>query len=421
METPAGMRDFAPKEMLVRKWVVEKIEEKFRIYGFRPLDTPAMEFLDVLTAKSGEEIEKQIFRIREENIGLRFDLTVPLARFVASNLELPKPFKRYAIGKVWRNEEAQKGRYREFMQADVDIVGTKSMRAEGELLNLAYEVLNDLGFDLRGARFLLNNRKILNGLAKSWEIEESVRDDVFRSLDKMDKIGELGVRNELEAKVGVEKTEEILESLKVDGGNGEKLEFAKEYSEEGAAELEEILFYFPNAEIDLFLVRGLAYYTGPIFEIKLSEEIGSVAAGGRYDGLIGLYGQGEYATGISFGIERLIYLINSRREDGLRETTTQIFVANVKPEFYPYALEVAKEFRKAGICAEVDLNERNLRKQLEYVNALKIPYAAVVGEKERSAKKITLRDMKTGEERTISVNEAVNKIKATYELRPGKY
>ncbi len=410
METPAGMRDFGPKEMLVRKWVVEKIEEKFRIYGFRPLDTPAMEFLDVLTTKSGEEIERQIFRIREENIGLRFDLTVPLARFVAGNLELPKPFKRYAIGKVWRNEEAQKGRYREFMQADVDIVGTKSMRAEGELLNLAYGVLEELGFDLRGARFLLNNRKILNGLAESWEIEEKARDDVFRSLDKMDKIGERGVAQELEAKVGKKKSEEIMKSLKVDGGNKEKLEFAKEYSEEGAGEVEEILSYFPKAEIDLFLVRGLAYYTGPIFEVKLSEEIGSVAAGGRYDGLIGLYGQGEYATGISFGIERLIYLIKSRREEGSRETTTQIFVANVKPEFYPYALEVAKEFRKAGICAEVDLNERNLRKQLEYVNALKIPYAAVVGEREKKERKIMLRDMKTGKEEFLGVKEAAKKV-----------
>ncbi|MGC9005310.1 MAG: ATP phosphoribosyltransferase regulatory subunit, partial [Candidatus Micrarchaeia archaeon] len=207
METPTGMRDFAPKEMLIRKWVVEKIEEKFKLYGFRPLDTPAMEFLDVLTAKSGEEIERQIFRIKDENIGLIFDLTVPLARFVASNLELPKPFKRYAIAKVWRNEEAQKGRYREFMQADVDIVGTKSMRAEGELLNLTYDVLKELGFELKNAKFLLNNRKILNGLAESWGIKEAVRDDVFRSLDKMDKIGEKGVAQELEAKVGRKKTE----------------------------------------------------------------------------------------------------------------------------------------------------------------------------------------------------------------------
>jgi histidyl-tRNA synthetase len=410
METPTGMRDFSPKEMLIRKWVVERIEEKFRVYGFRPLDTPAMEFLNVLTAKSGEEIEKQIFRIRDEEIGLRFDLTVPLARFVANNLDLPKPFKRYAIAKVWRNEEAQKGRYREFMQADADIVGTKSMRAEGELLNLAYDVLKELGFDLSEARFLLNNRKILNGLAESWGISGERRDDVFRSLDKMDKIGEKGVRGELEAKVGEEKTEEIMKSLKVDGGNKEKLEFAKEYSEEGAVELEEILSYFPKAEVDLFLVRGLAYYTGPIFEVKLSEEIGSVAAGGRYDGLIGLYGEGEYATGISFGIERLIYLIEKERRLNGKETPTKVFVANVRPEFYPYALEVAAEFRKAGICTEVDLNERNLRKQLEYANALSIPYVAVVGEKEKSTNKITLRNMKTGREEFLSVKEAVKKL-----------
>ncbi|MEM2948756.1 MAG: histidine--tRNA ligase, partial [Candidatus Anstonellales archaeon] len=410
-----GMRDFGPKEMLIREWVVEKIEEKFKLYGFRPLDTPAMEFLDVLTAKSGEEIKQQIFRIKGEEIGLRFDLTVPLARFVASNLEIPKPFKRYAIAKVWRNEEAQKGRYREFMQADADIVGTKSMRAEGELLNLTYDVLKGLGFELKNAKFLLNNRKILNGLAESWGIDEKKREDVFRSLDKMDKIGENGVRKELEGKVGRKKTEEILESLKVGGKNREKLEFAARYSKEGARELEEILTYFPKAEVDLFLVRGLAYYTGPIFEVKLSEEIGSVAAGGRYDGLIGLYGSGEYATGISFGVERLIYLINKRGEENARETTTKIFVANVKPEFYPYALKIAEELRKAGICTEVDLNDRNLRKQFEYANALKIPYVAIVGEKEKKEGKITLRSMESGKEEFSSLNECIKKLKTMVE------
>ncbi|MEM4336061.1 MAG: histidine--tRNA ligase [Candidatus Anstonellales archaeon] len=415
MKTPTGMRDFGPKEMLIREWVVEKIEEKFKLYGFRPLDTPAMEFLDVLTAKSGEEIKQQIFRIKGEEIGLRFDLTVPLARFVASNLEIPKPFKRYAIAKVWRNEEAQKGRYREFMQADADIVGTKSMRAEGELLNLTYDVLKGLGFELKNAKFLLNNRKILNGLAESWGIDEKKREDVFRSLDKIDKIGENGVRKELEGKVGMKKTEEILESLKVGGKNREKLEFAARYSEEGARELEEILTYFPKAEVDLFLVRGLAYYTGPIFEVKLSEEIGSVAAGGRYDGLIGLYGSGEYATGISFGIERLIYLINKRGEENARETTTKIFVANVKPEFYPYALKIAEELRKAGICTEVDLNDRNLRKQFEYANALKIPYVAIVGEKEKKEGKITLRSMESGKEEFSSLNECIKKLKTMVE------
>lgn len=410
METPAGMRDFTPKEMIVRKWVVEKIEEKFKLYGFRPLDTPAMEFLDVLTAKSGEEIEKQIFRIKGENVGLIFDLTVPLARFVASNLELPKPFKRYAIAKVWRNEEAQKGRYREFIQADADIIGTKSMRAEGELLNLTYDTLNGLGFDVKKAKFLLNNRKILNGLAESCGIKEEAKDDVFRSLDKIDKIGESKVIGELEAKVGRKKAEEIIKSLKVDGGNREKLEFAKKYSKEGAGELEEILRYFPMAEVDLFLVRGLAYYTGPIFEVRLTEEIGSVAGGGRYDALIGLYGQQEYATGISFGVERLVYLINKNEKEGIAETPTKIFVVNVKPEFYPYALEVANEIRKAGVCAEVDLNERNLRKQLEYANALRIPYVAVVGGREKKEGKITLRNMKTGEEEFLSVMEAVKKV-----------
>ncbi|MGC9005114.1 MAG: His/Gly/Thr/Pro-type tRNA ligase C-terminal domain-containing protein, partial [Candidatus Micrarchaeia archaeon] len=182
------------------------------------------------------------------------------------------------------------------------------------------------------------------------------------------------------------------------------------YSKEGSGELEEILRYFPKAEIDLFLVRGLAYYTGPIFEVKLSQEIGSVAAGGRYDGLIGLYGSNDFATGISFGVERLVYLIDKKVGKNVRETTTKIFVANVKPEFYSYALEVADELRKAGICAEVDLNERNLRKQMEYVNALKIPYAAIVGEKEKKEGKITLRNMETGKEEILSIREALRKV-----------
>ncbi len=404
--TPKGMRDMKPEDMYVREEVLEKIRQIFRNYGFRPLETPALEYLDTLRAKAGEEVDRQIFVIDGNEYGLRFDLTVPLARYAATTDD-PKPFKRYAIDAVWRKEEPQRGRFREFYQSDADIVGSSSMRCEAELLSLARDICIAFGFDR--PKIMVNNRKILDGIAVQLGIENN-KEAVFRILDKLDKIGEAEVDKQLRQLLGP-KTEGLLEIIRAKGSNKEKLELAARFSPEGSDEINQIadLCDF-DIEVDLFLVRGLGYYTGPVFEIKLSDGIGTVIAGGRYDDLLGLYGQPAPAVGISVGIERLVTLIEERSKD-FKKTETQLFIAAVKPEFYGYAQSVASKFRSSGILCETDLNERNLKKQLDYANSLKIPFVGVVGMKEQSGKKITLRNMASGEEKMISISDAVKTIR----------
>lgn len=405
METPKGMRDFLPEQMIKREEALDKIRGTFREYGFRPLETPAIEKMDVLERKCGEEIKGQIFRV-EDDLGLRFDLTVPLARVVTSGT-FQRPFKRYAIGRAWRKEEPQKGRLREFWQADIDIIGTKGMEAEAELLSCASECLRRIGF--KQFRIRVNNRKILSGLMNTLRIKDETA--LFRIIDKLDKRGESFVREELEKILKKEQVDEIFSFMLSRGRDEEKLSLASKYDKEGADELRDLLVYGKDyglsLDIDFSLVRGLDYYTGPVFEISISKEIGSVAGGGRYDSLLSLYGQGDCATGISLGIERLMALM----EKGEKQTLTTAYVAPIKEEFYSYGVEVVKELRDKGIRAEIDLNKRNLRKQLDYANALSIPFVLIVGEKEKKEKKVTLRDMKSGKESLLSIGEAIKEIK----------
>ncbi len=405
--TPKGMRDFPPEEMIIREAVRDRIVNIYRKYGFRPMATPAMEYLDTLRAKAGEEIDQQIFVLKDEKLALRFDLTVPLAR-VAAKSDFPRPFKRYYIGPVWRREEPQKGRFREFYQADVDIIGTKSMRADAELLTMANEISGEFGF--RKPKIMLNNRKILDALAKKIGFVKE-KNEVFRLLDKMDKIGEEEVEEGLRDVLGV-RADELMEYTADRKNNDEKLELVRKVSKEGVAELEEILSLcdFP-VEIDLSMVRGLGYYTGPVFEIKLSEDIGTVMAGGRYDNLLAIYGRGDYATGISVGIERLITLMMENEKTG-KKTYSKVFVACAKQEFYKDAVNLAAYLRNNGVLAETDLNERNLGKQFDYANSLSIPYAIVIGKRELSSGKFTLRNMENGEETSLSKEELVKKLKS---------
>ncbi|MEW6528989.1 MAG: histidine--tRNA ligase [Candidatus Micrarchaeota archaeon] len=419
--TPKGMRDFLPEEMIIREWVLEKIATIYRLYGFRPLSTPALEYMSTLEAKSGDEILGQIFKLENEEVGLRFDLTVPLARVAATNA-IPKPFKRYSISAVWRKEEPQKGRMREFWQADADIIGSKNMRSESELLVLANDAIIALGFDK--PLFILNNRKILDALVTRFGVEDK-KNMIFRLLDKIDRFGLKKVREDIEKLMEKTNADALFDVLAVQGTNTEKLAVAKKINEEAAKELEEIIVNAKTADaglniiIDFFLVRGLEYYTGPIFEIKLSDNIGSVGGGGRYDNLLGFYGQNDYATGISLGIERLIYLIKERenkeqkqetKKRTIKKTYTRVFVASVKGCF-DQSVKIAGEFRKNGISTEVDLNERSLSKQFDYANALDIEYVAIVGEKEIKENKIRLRNMRSGAEELITLGKAMEKIK----------
>ncbi|MBD3389449.1 histidine--tRNA ligase [Candidatus Micrarchaeota archaeon] len=403
MKRAKGMRDFLPPQMMQREKVFSVLAETYREFGFQPLETPALELLSTLRAKSGEEIAGQLFEIRDSDFGMRFDLTVPLSR-VAANTSFPKPFKRYQIGPVWRREEPQKGRFREFWQADADIIGSSSMRVEAELLEMASTALRRLG--LCDFKILLNNRRILNSLLDHFGISEK-RGGIFRTLDKIDKIGYASACKSLEPLLG-ESAGEIMPLFNLEGTNEEKLaEFGK-YSPEGTEEVRQILELFPDFSFEPTLVRGLGYYSGPVFEFKgTGEYSGSFAGGGRYDGLLELYGKGAPAAGVSLGVERILLLLGENME---KKTYTDVFVATL-PGQYQKGIEVAKELRKERIPAETDLMGRSLKKQLDYARSLRIPWVMVIGEKEAEKNQVTLRDMDAGEEETLPIAKAIMKIR----------
>jgi histidyl-tRNA synthetase len=411
LRTPRGMRDFMPGEMSARSRVISIVEAAFKRYGYEQIDTPVLENLDVLSLKCGEDTTKLIYKTEDGKLGLRFDLTVPFARVVAGNPALPKPFKRYCIAKVWRREEPQKGRFREFLQADVDVAGSEKMECEAELISCACEALRELGFSDFKVR--LNSRKILEGVIKKIGITEKP-EAVFRALDKIDKIGRTGVEAELEkAGVGKKEMDELVELILKKDGNEEMLKQVEKESPGGAAEIKEILglcalYGEKNVSFDLSLMRGLDYYTGPVFEISAGGGIGSIGGGGRYDGLIDGYGGGKVpAVGISLGIERIMELLGKNG----KASEVEVFVANVKPEFYPDALKAAREIRKGGIAVQVDLMGRNLRKQLEYANAKGIGFVGVIGGNEAKEGTITLRNLKTGKEQKVPLGQAAEIVK----------
>jgi len=402
--TPKGMRDFLPDEAMVREEVRDKIVNVYQKYGFVPMETPALEYLETLKAKAGEEIDKQLFVLKDERLALRFDLTVPLAR-IGANIDVPKPFKRYAVGPVWRREEPQKGRFREFWQADADVIGSPSMRSEAELLTMANEICNGFGF--KKPKIMLNNRKILDALAEKIGFKKE-KAETLRLLDKIDKVGKDAVEDEVIKLLG-KRGEELIHTVTAGKNNQEKLNSVEKISKEGVGELREIISLCDfDIEIDLSMARGLGYYTGPVFEIKLSDEIGTVIAGGRYDNLLSVYGREDYATGISVGIERLITL--SFEKSGKKKTNSSVLVANVKDEFYKDAVKLAGKLREAGISCETDINGRNLRTQLDYANATGIPFIIVIGKKEIETGKYNLKDMKSGEEKTMDMKQIIKKL-----------
>ncbi len=380
---PKGTRDLMDDLLLKRDLIIDRIKKIYSKYGYSPLDTPAFEYLNTLRAKAGEEIDKQLFIIEGGKYALRFDLTVPLARFF-SKYPGPLPYKRYSIGKVWRYEEPQKGRYREFIQADADIIGSRSMRCEAELLEMAYDFLTSFDFK---PKIHLNNRKILDAAAKDFEN----REDLFRLLDKIDKIGEEKVKDLLVQKWD-SQGEELVDLLSIKT-NDEALEVAKRFSKEGYDELQEILALVDfDVTLDLFLVRGLGYYTGPIYEIKISESIGTVMAGGRYDNLLKIYGRDSPAVGISLGVDRFATLITA---DSIKHVL--IYVLSNETT-YKNAKELAVKLRSAGFTVEVDLTNKKFGKQLEYANKIGANYVIILGDAELKQNKYTVKNMVTGEQ-----------------------
>ena len=414
---PRGFRDFPPEVMLLRKELIGRLERVFQSYGFDPIDTPALEYWEILAGKYGEEAESRlIWRFKDPWSGreyaLRYDLTVPLARYMATHRGTPLPFKRYHIAPVWRHEEPQKGRYREFYQCDADIVGSPYPEADAEIVNLTIDALAALGFT-EGYTVRLNDRRLLRGVFEE-ELGISNPIPVYRAIDKLDKIGVEGVKRELEkAGAGPELVEKIISIIEVSGEPEEVLDAVErkygrnENVRAAVAHLRELLALVrpgSSVVVDMSLVRGLDYYTGPILEVVLSRpRIGSVAGGGRYDSLIGLFtGEQIPATGVSIGIERII---DAGLELGIyslsRKTVTRAQVIVLDRKHYPYAWRAVDELRRAGIPARIDLGRTGHRVQRRKAQRLGVPVLVFIGEKEAQNGTATVYSVKCGTRETV--------------------
>jgi histidyl-tRNA synthetase len=411
--------------MRVRRFIIDTTRRVFEDHGFEEMDTPVLELWDVLSAKGGDEVERQIYKFQDKSerwLGLRFDLTVPLARVVANTLDLTKPFKRYIISKVWRYEEPQSGRFREFVQADLDIVGSQKVEADMECVTTAVAALKGLG--LEGFEVRMNNRKLLSGMVESLGLGGEGEGAIFRALDKLDKIGEEAVVEEL-AKQGLndEKVRKILGFTRLKGEDA--MEYAR--SEFGSSsltgegmievrrlqELAEPYGLGGMLSVDFSLVRGLDYYTGPVFEIKAGKgEIGSVAGGGRYDRLVERFGGcATPATGMSLGVERLYETLFDQISAKAKSSNCLVYVANVNDSVGKDAIRISRELIARGVPAEADIMGRKLGRQLEYANSRGIPFALIVGPEEIRSGKFKLKDMRMKKESILGIDEIVIAVK----------
>jgi len=426
-QPPKGTRDYVGEDAERMQTVTDIVRGVFERFGFRPLFTPAFEDFALLGVKGGlgEAVKDEIYFFKDKSdreLGLRFDLTMPMVRVVATNPQLQKPFRRYAIGNVWRYENPQSLRFREFVQADVDVVGSASLRADAECAAIACECLDMLGFDEYYVR--TNSRKLLQAIFEKLIGAEKVK-EAFRTIDKMDKIGEDGVKAELEQK-GI-PTKEILRFLRIKGSSKTMLsKLRKAYGEsEGIAEMESLFVLAKQFGIekrlkfDVSLVRGLDYYTGPLFEVYLGEKFGC-GGGGRYDRLIqDVGGPATPATGISLGVSRIVEVMRERGMfEKLQLGRPKIFLANVDDESFAYALKIAAKLRKKGIVCETDSMQRKLGQQLEYADGAKFRYAVVVGKNEIESGRFKLKDMAKKTEEEMPLARIAQKIKSA--SKPGR-
>jgi len=424
--TPKGTRDIMQKDAENMEKLLDVVRSIFRRFGFSPLFTPAFEDFGLLSVKGGlgEGVKDDIYYFKDKSdreLGLRFDLTMPMVRVVATNPQIKKPFRRYAIGRVWRYDQPQAMRYREFWQADVDIVGAESTVADAECLAVVCECMEQLGF--KDFYIRVNNRKMLQNIfERAFEIDSANKiKDVFRSIDKMDKIGEEGVEKELKEKgIKPKQIKKMMKFLKTRGSNAVVLKkLAKMYGEvDGLAELSELIKYAKqmkiakSVKIDVSMVRGLDYYTDSVFEVELGEGV-SCGGGGRYDALIQNVGGPEIAaTGISLGISRIFQIMKDKEMfEKLDGRIPNVFVANVDEDVFDDALKIAAKLRKKGIPTQTDSAGRNLGKQLEYANAIGIDYVVIVGKEELKQGKLTLKDMAAKSEDKLSLSDVIKKLK----------
>ena len=447
---PKGTRDFSPMEMAKRNYIFDTIKQVYQLYGFQQIETPAMETLGTLMGKYGEEGDKLLFKVlnsgdylskvtpeelAERNSlrlaaklcekGLRYDLTVPFARYVVMHREeLQLPFKRYQMQPVWRADRPQKGRYREFWQFDGDIVGSDSLLNEVELMQIVDTVFTRFGVRVQ---IKINNRKILTGIAEVIGAADKIV-DITVAIDKLDKIGLDNVNQELrEDGLSDQQIEKLQPIISLEGTNDEKLNTIAEVlatSETGLKGVEETRFILDTLktlglkneiQLDLTLARGLNYYTGAIFEVKaLDVQIGSITGGGRYDNLTGIFGMpGISGVGISFGVDRIFDVLNALDCYPKDATNgTQLLFINFGDKETAYCLPAVAKAREAGIRTEIFPDSTKMKKQMSYANAKQIPFVALAGENEMAEGKLTLKNMESGEQSLVTIDEIIKTIKS---------
>ena len=446
---PKGTRDFLPEQMLRRQYVINIIKTVFEKYGYQPLETPSIEKLDVLSGKYGEEGDQLMFKILKRgtglekvgreikefsitkfrdiaDLGLRYDLTVPLSRVIAMyRNEITLPFKRYQIQPVWRADRPQKGRYREFFQCDADNVGSASMMADAETIAIINEILTVLGF--KQFKIKINNRKILSGIVEYSGVETNRGMDVCIAIDKVDKIGIDGVKKELlQREISDNAIAKILPILEISGkienilSDVSSLLKSSEVGSEGINEIRELISYMKSMDIptnnyvvDLYLARGLTYYTGPIFESVVEEpKIGSLTGGGRYDELIGMFsGENIPATGTTLGIERIIDVMTELKMMPEAKTSTKVLVTIFNDETKDASLKLIQKIRKAGINSEIYFDSNGLKKQFKYADKMGIPYVVIMGPDEAEKNEVSLKDLRKGEQTQMTVEKMLEVLK----------
>ena len=427
--TLPGFMELLPREQILFNQMKEKIAKSYEKFGFLPIDTPVIEMSDVLLAKAGGETEKQIYRFQkgDNDLSLRFDLTVPLAKYVTQYYnDLAFPFRRYQIGKVYRGERPQKGRFREFYQCDIDIIGDGELSIinDAEMPAIIYSTIKDLGFN--DFTICINNRKVLNGLFKELNQEENSV-EIMRIIDKLEKIGKDNVIECLkEINISQEDIDRIMEFIEIDGTTDEKiaklenLNISNELFTKGLEELKQVVKYVrefgvpdSNFKLDLTIARGLDYYTGTVYETFLNDyrEIGSVCSGGRYENLAEYYTDRKLpGVGVSIGLTRLFYKLNELNAIKANKNSIAKVLVVSMVEDMSKCLETATLLRNAGIETEVYLEDKKIKAKFKYADRLQIPYVIVIGEDEIVNEVVTLKNMKTGEQQTLKLQDAIKAI-----------
>lgn len=423
--TLPGFMELLPNEQILFEQMKQKIEKTYQQFGFLPLDTPVLELAEVLLTKTGGETEKQIYRFQkgDTDVAMRFDLTVPLAKYVAKNYgNLSFPFRRYQIGKVYRGERAQKGRFREFYQCDIDIIGDGELAIanDAEIPSVIYNLIRKIGFD--DFTICINNRKILNGLFEQINQKQNAT-DILRVIDKIEKIGKEAVIEELQ-KLNINECaiEQVMNFIAIDGKTDEKLQKLEALNIQndtfllGLDELKQVvkyirLFGVPDThfKVDLTIARGLDYYTGTVYETFLNDykEIGSVCSGGRYENLAQYYTDKKLpGVGISIGLTRLFYKLNEMQLIKANKYSMADILIVPMIEDLEKPIELASNLRRLGVNTEIYLNDKKIKAKLKYADKLQIPYVIVIGEDEINLNKVKIKNMQTGEEHQAAFNAA---------------